>query len=291
MATSAEDAPLARGSLAGSDEALVFPARPAGSSNSRALKVAGLTTLVCLLLGSQVFTAYMVFGQKQQIHQLQRNSDHMSKQLVRSSQGKKRNSIDPIRCLMQMPMNSLPLLTNFPAYDSSKTSQKPVKDIVVSVEKQVKNLLQDFQPPQFNETFMANLQGLKSHMNETEWQSFESWMRFWLIFQMAQQKPAPPTADPASLTKCQKETRRDPSKLGSYMPQCDEQGNYKPVQCWHATGFCFCVDQSGKPIDGTFTRGIPDCQRGPTAHRLMLAPSMMARSISMKDGECLEFVF
>lgn len=27
-------------------------------------------------------------------------------------------------------------------------------------------------------------------------QSFESWMRFWLIFQMAQQKPAPPTPDP-----------------------------------------------------------------------------------------------
>uniref|UniRef100_A0A3Q4AIG3 Thyroglobulin type-1 domain-containing protein n=1 Tax=Mola mola TaxID=94237 RepID=A0A3Q4AIG3_MOLML len=281
MATSAEDAPLARGSLAGSDEALVFPARPAGSSNSRALKVAGLTTLVCLLLGSQVFTAYMVFGQKQQIHQLQRNSDHMSKQLVRSSQ-----AVPPVR--MQMPMNSLPLLTNFPVCVCSFLT---LLIDFCDVAELLLYFWQDFQPPQFNETFMANLQGLKSHMNETEWQSFESWMRFWLIFQMAQQKPAPPTADPASLTKCQKETRRDPSKLGSYMPQCDEQGNYKPVQCWHATGFCFCVDQSGKPIDGTFTRGIPDCQRGPTAHRLMLAPSMMARSISMKDGECLEFVF
>ena len=31
-------------------------------------------------------------------------------------------------------------------------------------------LLQGFQLPQFNETFMANLQGLKSHINESEWQ-------------------------------------------------------------------------------------------------------------------------
>lgn len=30
MASSPEDAPLARGSLAGSDEALIFPQRPAG---------------------------------------------------------------------------------------------------------------------------------------------------------------------------------------------------------------------------------------------------------------------
>lgn len=59
-------------------------------SNSRALKVAGLTTLACLLLGSQVFTAYMVFGQRQQIRELQGNNARMSKQLTRSNQGKKR---------------------------------------------------------------------------------------------------------------------------------------------------------------------------------------------------------
>lgn len=59
------------------------------SSNKRALTVAGLTTLACLLLASQVFTAYMVFNQKQQIHSLQKNSERMGKQLTRSSQGKK----------------------------------------------------------------------------------------------------------------------------------------------------------------------------------------------------------
>lgn len=57
-------------------------------SNSRALKVAGLTTLAVMLLASQVFTAYVVFNQKQQIHTLQKNSERMDKQLTRSSQGK-----------------------------------------------------------------------------------------------------------------------------------------------------------------------------------------------------------
>lgn len=75
---------------------------------------------------------------------------------------------------------------------------------------------------------MANMHGLQKQMNETSWkvqenahmdlttieliwnewgqndiiffssifvQSFETWMRYWLIFQMAQQKPIPPTAE------------------------------------------------------------------------------------------------
>lgn len=57
-------------------------------SNSRALKVAGLTTLACLLLASQVFTAYMVFGQNQQIKDLQSKNDNVKRQLTRSNQGK-----------------------------------------------------------------------------------------------------------------------------------------------------------------------------------------------------------
>ena len=62
----------------------LFPLTSIRSSNSRAFKVAGLTTLACLLLASQVFTAYMVFGQKQQINSLQRDSDKMAKRLTRA---------------------------------------------------------------------------------------------------------------------------------------------------------------------------------------------------------------
>ncbi|XP_042349653.1 CD74 molecule, major histocompatibility complex, class II invariant chain a [Plectropomus leopardus] len=276
MAQTTEEAPLATGSLAGSEEVLVPPATTRGGSNSRAFKIAGLTTLACLLLASQVFTAYMVFNQKQQIHSLQRNSEKLGKQLTRSS-----HAAAPMR--MQMPMSSLPLMMDFTADTDTKTPLTKVKETVVSVETQLKDLMQDSQLPQFNETFLANLLSMKQHVNESDWKSFESWMRYWLIFQMAQQKPAPPTTS-APLTKCQTEAQTGFSKIGDYKPQCDEQGRYKPRQCWHSTGYCWCVDEFGTLIEGTRIRGRPDCQRAPVyPRRVMMAPRLMQKTLSLDD--------
>ncbi|XP_037317818.1 CD74 molecule, major histocompatibility complex, class II invariant chain a [Pungitius pungitius] len=272
MADSAEDAPLSGGSLAGSEQVLVASAGPAGGSNQRAFKVAALTTIACLLLASQVFTAFMVFDQKQEIHTLQKDSTRLGKQLTRVSQA-------PVR--MQMPMRDFPLLKD---YTSSKKPLAKLQDTVASLETQVKDLVQDSQLPQFNETFLANLENLKQHINESEWTSFESWMRYWLIFQMAQKKPPTPAPESAAViqTKCQLEGESGATKIGSFKPQCDEQGRYKPMQCWHATGFCWCVDQTGKAIAGTSIRGHPDCQRGYSSRR-MLAPMRIQKTISVDD--------
>ncbi|KAM7417745.1 hypothetical protein PAMA_017406 [Pampus argenteus] len=273
-----EDAPLAREGLAGSEEVLIPTTGPT-RSNSRALKVAGLTTLACLLLASQVFTAFMVFDQKQQISSLQKNSERMGKQLSRSS---------PVASprKMHMPMSSLPLLMDFTSNEDPKTPLTKLQDTaVVSVEKQLKDLLQA-PLPQFNGTFLVNLQQSMKQMNESEWKSFETWMRHWLIFEMAQRTPAPPTPKPASsiMTKCQLEAGPGGSKIGSYKPQCDEQGRYLPMQCWHATGFCWCVDETGTIIEGTTMRGQrPDCQRGFAPRRMMVAPRLMQKTISMTD--------
>ncbi|XP_020500980.1 CD74 molecule, major histocompatibility complex, class II invariant chain a [Labrus bergylta] len=278
MDNSPEEAPLARGSLAGSEEALVLPAAPTRTSNSRALKIAALTTLACLLLASQVFTAYMVFSQKEQIHTLQKSSEKMGRQLTRSS-----NVASPMK--LNMPMKSLPLMMNYISDDAPKTPLTKLQDAVVSVEKQVKELMQDSPLPQFNETFLTNLHGLKKQMNESEWTSFESWMRYWLIFQMAQQKPVAPTAQTAPLisTKCQLESAGKTSKLGDFRPQCDEQGKYKPMQCWFATGYCWCVDDSGRAIEGTTVRGRADCQKGYAPRRAMMSPLLMQKTISVDD--------
>ncbi|KAM9849542.1 CD74 molecule, major histocompatibility complex, class II invariant chain a [Aulostomus maculatus] len=260
-----EDAPLAAGN---SHEALVGNVEVRRGSNSRALKIAGLTTLACLLLASQVFTAYMVMGQKQQIQNLQMDSERMGRQLTRPSQ-----VVLPMK--VPMAMNSLSLLNNFDDSTASKQSMTKLQDtaVMVTMEEQVKNLLQGLEVPRFSGDFLANMQNLKDHMNETDWKSLETWMSHWLLFQLAQQKPAPPTAS-TSKTDCQLQAMGD-RKFGSFRPQCDEQGRYSPMQCWHATGYCWCVDESGTTVEGTTIRGKPDCQRASPRRSMMAMPMQM----------------
>uniref|UniRef100_A0A8C5VB87 Nidogen 2 n=1 Tax=Microcebus murinus TaxID=30608 RepID=A0A8C5VB87_MICMU len=38
-----------------------------------------------------------------------------------------------------------------------------------------------------------------------------------------------------------------------HVPQCDEQGNFLPLQCHGSTGFCWCVDHDGHEVPGTRT--------------------------------------
>ncbi|XP_067103357.1 CD74 molecule, major histocompatibility complex, class II invariant chain a isoform X1 [Osmerus mordax] len=233
---------------AGSEEALVSPRAPPGGSNNRAFKVAGLTVLACLLLASQGLTAYLVISQRGQIHNLQKNTDKMNKKITI------RSHVAPVQ--MHVPMNTMPLLKDF-SDEEPKEAQTPMSKLqftaIVSVEKQVKDLLQNVSLPEFNQSFLKNVQSLQTKMESEEWMSFETWMRHWLIFQMAQQSPPVPAS--ALQTKCRLQTRI----LGSYQPQCDAQGHFMPMQCWHSTGYCWCVDSEGTAIPGTEMRGKPTC--------------------------------
>ena len=50
--------------------------------------------------------------------------------------------------------------------------------------------------------------------------------------------------------------------LGAFVPECKEDGSYKEKQCHGSTGHCWCVDQSGKEIDGSrksASEGEPKC--------------------------------
>uniref|UniRef100_A0A8C6W1V1 Nidogen-2 n=2 Tax=Nannospalax galili TaxID=1026970 RepID=A0A8C6W1V1_NANGA len=38
-----------------------------------------------------------------------------------------------------------------------------------------------------------------------------------------------------------------------HIPQCDDQGNFLPLQCHGSTGFCWCVDPNGHEVPGTQT--------------------------------------
>ncbi|CAJ1067679.1 nidogen-1 [Xyrichtys novacula] len=39
--------------------------------------------------------------------------------------------------------------------------------------------------------------------------------------------------------------------VGQYIPTCDDNGEYEPMQCHGSTGHCWCVDRSGQEIPGT----------------------------------------
>ncbi|XP_072256653.1 HLA class II histocompatibility antigen gamma chain isoform X2 [Pyxicephalus adspersus] len=51
-----------------------------------------------------------------------------------------------------------------------------------------------------------------------------------------------------------------PALPGTFVPQCDEKGDYKPMQCWHSTGYCWCVYRNGTEIPGTRSRDKIHCK-------------------------------
>uniref|UniRef100_A0A7N8X1R9 Nidogen 1a n=1 Tax=Mastacembelus armatus TaxID=205130 RepID=A0A7N8X1R9_9TELE len=53
--------------------------------------------------------------------------------------------------------------------------------------------------------------------------------------------------------------------VGQYIPTCDENGAYEPIQCHGSTGHCWCVDKNGQEIPGTRSGpgSRPMCEQPP----------------------------
>jgi hypothetical protein len=50
--------------------------------------------------------------------------------------------------------------------------------------------------------------------------------------------------------------------VGCFIPQCTEDCNWEPTQCWESTGYCWCVNENGEEISGTSLpswQGMPEC--------------------------------
>ncbi|XP_042896408.1 SPARC-related modular calcium-binding protein 1 isoform X2 [Parasteatoda tepidariorum] len=56
---------------------------------------------------------------------------------------------------------------------------------------------------------------------------------------------------------------------GLFVPECKDDGTYAEVQCHVSTGYCWCVDESGKPIRGSSIQNArPNCaQKGRRTNR------------------------
>ncbi|XP_060117458.1 nidogen-2 [Heteronotia binoei] len=60
------------------------------------------------------------------------------------------------------------------------------------------------------------------------------------------------------MTRCEHERlyasqQGSPLPGGPHVPQCDDQGNYRPLQCHSSTGECWCVDREGREVTGSRT--------------------------------------
>ena len=64
------------------------------------------------------------------------------------------------------------------------------------------------------------------------------------------------------LSPCQQEVANATGLIGEFVPQCEEDGSYSPMQCWASTAYCWCVDENGVEIPGTAIQswiGTPNC--------------------------------
>ncbi|XP_016132489.1 H-2 class II histocompatibility antigen gamma chain-like [Sinocyclocheilus grahami] len=116
----------------------MFPNR----SNNQALKVAGVTLLVGILIAGQAFTAYMAYSQKEQLNTLERRSDRL--------QEISRKSVMRAPLQMHLPMSSLALTYEEAPKEKKDSSSSTPKPELTQCQKEasgeVKGLLPSFRP-------------------------------------------------------------------------------------------------------------------------------------------------
>lgn len=93
----------------------------------------------------------------------------------------------------------------------------------------------------------------------------------------------------AHLTRCQKERRTALGPLGSappgrFAPECNSKGQYISVQCYTATGYCWCVDSLGREVPGTRKKGRVSCpDKGCCFHFVFIARASLNLGFLVKE--------
>ncbi|XP_030620547.1 CD74 molecule, major histocompatibility complex, class II invariant chain a [Chanos chanos] len=211
-------------------------AAPRSGSNAKALKAAGFTLLACLLIAGQALTVYFVLGQNKHITDLEQTQQNLKQVLTRKA-------VVPAK--MHLPMSSLPLLKDFSEEDQGQGQKSGGRKRVPLTRLQ-------------SSTVMNQKEG----SGVVEDQTFPRRM---MSIPMGGMPLMPEAKVPVPAEELGSKCLLEASKViqpGVYRPQCDEQGNYLPMQCWHSTGYCWCVDKDGHEIGGTRIRGRPQCDGG-----------------------------
>ncbi|XP_051723986.1 nidogen-2 isoform X47 [Ctenopharyngodon idella] len=81
-------------------------------------------------------------------------------------------------------------------------------------------------------------------------------------------------------------------RVGAFIPQCDEEGQYRPQQCHGSTGHCWCVDSRGQERAGTRTPpGTPRINCDEPGHPKTQCEQHRDSLQSRKDGVPLAGAF
>ncbi|XP_062465912.1 HLA class II histocompatibility antigen gamma chain isoform X6 [Pezoporus occidentalis] len=150
----------------------------------RSAALSTLSILVALLIAGQAVTIYFVYQQSGQISKLTKTSQTLQ---LEALQRKLPASAKPVNQMKIAMMNSPMVMRVLPLASSvANTAMAPASN---RTEDQVKHLLLQADPrkmfPELKDNLMDNLKRLKSTMTFEDWQSFESWMHKWLLFEMA----------------------------------------------------------------------------------------------------------
>ncbi|XP_006893809.1 PREDICTED: HLA class II histocompatibility antigen gamma chain [Elephantulus edwardii] len=236
--------------------------RPRGpeSKCSRGALYTSFSILVALLLAGQATTAYFLFQQQGRLDKLTVTAQNLQLENLRMKLPKPPTPMNKIKMATPMLMRALPMeaLPQEPMPNATKDGNMPQDHVM--------HMLLRSDPlkvyPQLKGSLPENLKHLKSTMDGLDWKIFESWMHQWLLFEMSKNslEEKPTQAPPKALTKCQEEVSRIPAiHPGKFMPKCDENGNYMPLQCYGSTGYCWCVFPNGTEVPHTRSRGRHNC--------------------------------
>lgn len=89
----------------------------------------------------------------------------------------------------------------------------------------------------------------------------------------------------ATAEGCQaiRDERLSSGLIGAYIPDCAEEGLYKPTQCHGSTGFCWCVNEIGEEILET--------RRGPGEERIDCEGMLLVSKILLLSRNGILLIF
>lgn len=64
-----------------------------------------------------------------------------------------------------------------------------------------------------------------------------------------------------------------------FVPDCDKQGYYLPIQCHSAIGMCWCVDKHGVEFANSRTRAKPNCQNREEDYTTKYSSQIMSNNV------------